>query len=104
MRSSDRSWKLILEIDGVVVPTDTGLTRTPQGWTYPSPVFCHQGHRFTPGKAIVGYRQCSRGGHRSYQCALCGDIVLLPPPGPDCDHRDFDERPTGTARPPTASE
>ncbi len=108
MRSSGGGWKPILEIDGVVVPAGTGLTRTSRGWAHPTPVFCHNGHRLTPSQTVVGFRHCRAshvdGGHRSFLCRTCGDTVLLPLPGPDCDHRDFDERPTGTTRPPAASE
>ncbi|WP_043661849.1 hypothetical protein [Nocardia thailandica] len=88
---------MILEVDGVVVAGD-GLVFTGSRWVNPSPVFCHHGHRFAPQKMLVGWRFCRTlpgGGHRSYYCRVCGDEVLIPEPGPGCDHRDFDERPTG---------
>lgn len=102
MRSNDGDeWRPILEIDGVVVPADTGMTLTPNGWRRPTPVFCRNGHRFIGGRCLVGFVHCASAhvadsghGHLSYLCLICHDIVLLPPEADTCDHRKRDGRPT----------
>lgn len=107
MRS--RKWRLILADHAGHVVAEDRLYRTATGWAHPMPVFCHQGHRFRPGRTTVGFRHCralldSTGGHRSYLCRECGDVVLVPEPTPACEHRDFDRRPAGTTPGPAASE
>ena len=58
----------------------------------PVPVGCHQGHPFGPYKVTVGHSACTCGGHRTYTCAECGDVVQWPETGPACDDGTFDGR------------
>ncbi|WP_131827624.1 hypothetical protein [Mycolicibacterium fortuitum] len=58
---------------------------TSGGWMRLVPTHCPAGHRFVPGRMIVGYRPCGvHGGHRTWACP-CGAEVAFPEQGVACD-------------------
>lgn len=55
------------------------LVRCTDGtWTRLAPTHCPAGHRFVPGRTIVGYRPCAvHDGHRTWACP-CGAEAAFP--------------------------
>lgn len=55
------------------------ITRPPQS--------CPRGHRLRPGEMPVGHQPCStcRGGHTTWTCLECGEVVYGPPLTAGCE-------------------
>jgi hypothetical protein len=62
------------------------------GMSEPVPTTCHRGHPFGPHRVTVGHEPCTCGGHRTYTCVECADVVQWPEPSPACDNGTFDGR------------
>ena len=67
------------------------LRRTSGGkWAVIAPSECTNGHPFGPQRSLVGHAACScgnRGGHMTWACRTCDDVIYGPPLGPDCSIR-----------------
>ena len=73
------------------------LRLTPAGkWATTAPSHCANGHWLGPQRVLVGHVACDcdrRGGHMTWFCLDCGDVVYGPPLGDTCrTHTGPDER------------
>lgn len=66
---------------GEVVRCTTGA------WMVRPPQRCGHGHELGPGRVLIGHQPCGcgrRGGHMTWACALCGEVIYAPELRSEC--------------------